>query len=59
MHKPRAGHFGSALPTRIELLEDFDDIDAAERECVRQIHHGHSFAAAIELKPSTHKIYTL
>lgn len=44
-----------------ELLEDFDQIEEAENEYVRQVQHGHSFAAdgMTDAKPSHGRIYSL
>lgn len=55
-----------ALPRRLRPIvcmmpRDFDQIEAAEHEAVRQIEHGHSFQAdgMTEPKAGHNKIYSL
>lgn len=61
MHKFRAALPRPVHPIQCLIPPDFDQIEAAEEECVRQVQHGHSFTAndATANKCADPKIYSL
>lgn len=60
MRPKHVSHHRLAHLHTAELLEDFDQIEEAESECIREILHGHSFSAdGMTEKPSHGRIYSL
>lgn len=61
MRQTRAGHHRPVYSHICTIPKDFDQIEAAEHEAVRQIEHGGFFTAdgMTEPKASHGKIYSL
>lgn len=60
MRQTRAGHYRPVPKLATLVPKDFDQIEEAESECIREIMHGHSFSAdGMTEKPSHGRIYSL